>query len=50
MQLREEVAERTKIPRLQGGFPTMHFGDKSSVSAKLQTLQTRTDHQPGGLY
>lgn len=48
MQLREKVAEGTTIPELQGGFPTMQFGDKSSVSAKFQTLQPRTDHQPGG--
>lgn len=49
MQLREKVAGRTKIPELRGGFPTMQFGDKYSVSAKFQILQTRTDHQPGGL-
>lgn len=49
MQLQEKVAERIKIPELQGGFPTMQFGDKSLVSAKFQTLRTRTDHQPGGL-
>lgn len=49
MQLREKVAEGTKIPKLRGRFPTMHFEDKSSVSAKFQTLQTRTDHHPGGL-